>query len=309
MPMRLITSWTLSLSFLGLGFAASFGVSVPNSYAQDDILEYEEPAPRSTSSSGSASKSTDPNDESVIALPRDTSEPPVKEFTNAERNKACSKYNGKLVSLSGEMWQVTKCVRHQIHDADEIFRLNRKGTPVVDADARDLASIPVGQSWDAMRNAKQRPCSTFNGRYVTYSFTDIYFVERCVKRMIPDYETLLQHRKDQKARGQEVLELTDAEFYSMKQGRDITSVIDKEFSKLLDGSAGVDIIPVDEACKGVEGKFVSFYSRIYRIEKCRKREIDAEAFTRKYRNQDFRLIELKAEQWLSMPDGKPLATP
>jgi hypothetical protein len=99
--------------------------------------------------------------------------------------------------------------------------------------------------------------------------------------------------------------LTAREFWAMRQGRDISSIIDKDFAKLLDGSAGVDIIPVDEACKGVDGKIVTFYSRMYKIEKCRKREIDAESFTMHRKLGDVKLIELKPEQWISMPDGKP----
>ena len=95
--------------------------------------------------------------------------------------------------------------------------------------------------------------------------------------------------------------LTAREFWAMRQGRDISSIIDKDFAKLLDGSAGVDIIPVDEACKGVDGKIVTFYSRMYKIEKCRKREIDAESFTMHRKLGDVKLIELKPEQWISMP--------
>ncbi|MEI6398419.1 MAG: hypothetical protein WCO71_06595 [Pseudomonadota bacterium] len=67
----------------------------------------------------------------------------------------------------------------------------------------------------------------------------------------------------------------------------------------------MDIIPIDEACKGVDGKIVTFYSRMYKIEKCRKREIDAESFTMHGGAGSSKLTELKPEQWISMPDGKP----
>lgn len=293
-PKKFTNLWTgVVASFLFVGTVA---------LAQDPEVEFDPPEMTDSANPG---KPDDLDDESIIRKPKDTTEAVVKEFTNAERAKACAKFNGKIVSLSGEMWKVIQCKRHQIHDSDTVFQMSRRGTSIVEADSRDLAAIPIGPTWETLQNAKQRPCSAFNGRYVTFSFTDIYFVERCLKRLVPDYETLIQHRKEKGIRSHEIVELTDTEFYGMKAGRDISSVVDKEFSKLLDGSAGVDIIPIDEACKGVEGKFVSFYSRLYKIEKCRKREIDAESFTMKSRGRDLKLVELKAEQWLSMPDGKP----
>ena len=55
----------------------------------------------------------------------------------------------------------------------------------------------------------------------------------------------------------------------------------------------------------MDGKIVTFYSRMYKIEKCRKREINAEKYTMGRRVNDAKLIELRPEQWVSMPDGKP----
>ena len=247
----------------------------------------------------------DEDDDSIIRKPKETEAPTAKEFSKAEIQKACAKFNGKFVSIAGEIWRVESCKRHQVHDPDAIFKFSRANR-FVEVDARDVAAIPVAASWDDIEGAKQRPCATFNGKYVTYSYTDVYYVDKCVKRLIPDYETLLAHRKEHGIRGTEIIALTAPEFYHLKQSRDVSSVVDKEFAKLLDGSAGVDIIPIDEACKGVEGKLVTFYSRMYRIEKCRKRELDAEVYTMKRHGQNIRTVELRPEQWISMPDGKPL---
>lgn len=253
-------------------------------------------------------KDKEDEDDNIIRKPKESSEPVAKEFTNSERNKACAKYNGKLVSVGGEMWKLKDCKRHQVNDPDLMFKISRQGGAVIEADARELASIPIGESWDLLQSGKPRTCAAFNGKYITLSYTDIYFVERCIRRLVPDYETLLKHRRDRKDRSTDLLAVSDVEFHAIKQGRDLPSEVDREFAKLLDGSAGVDIIPVDEACRGVDGKLVSFYSRLYRIEKCRKRELDAEAFTMKRRAMDAKIIELKPEQWLSLPDGKPLET-
>ena len=65
---------------------------------------------------------------------------------------------------------------------------------------------------------------------------------------------------------------------------------------------------MDEACHGVDGRVVSYYSRLYRIERCRKREItDTEEFLRRLGNIERKeILELRSEQWLSLPDGAPI---
>jgi len=244
------------------------------------------------------------DDDTVIRVPKEPNPPPPKQFSKSETQKVCAKYRGNLISVYGEIYKLEGCTRHLVTDQEEIFRFSRQGLRTIEVESKDVAALPIGDTWDVV-SAKHRPCSFFSKKYVTFSYTDIYFVENCVRKLIPDYETLLAHRKRQGIKSSEVLALTAREFYQIRQGRDIPSIIDQEFSKLLDGSAGVDIIPIDEACKGVEGRFVTFYSRMYKIERCRKREIDAEEFTMHRKINEAALIELRPEQWVSMPDGKP----
>jgi hypothetical protein len=284
---------------VGLQVAA---ITAQHSYAQDADSMGENPSMTSVGSPANAK--TEEEDDSIIRKPKEADPPPPKEFSKAETLKVCAKYKDKIISVYGEMFKLQNCTRHHITDPDQVFQMTRQGASVVEVDATDVAALPVGQTWESLK-AKDRPCSAFNKKYVTFSYTDIYFVENCVRRLIPDYETLLAHRQERGQKNGEVLALTSKEFWSIRQGRDISSIIDKDFAKLMDGSAGVDIIPVDEACKGVEGKIVTFYSRMYKIEKCRKREIDAESFTMARKLGDMKLIELKPEQWISMPDGKP----
>ncbi len=260
-------------------------------------------APAYAPSSATPGKPSE-DDDNIIRKPKEAPPPPPIEFTKAEAQKSCAKYQGKLLSVYGEIYKIQNCVRHRVNEQEDIFKFSKQGIQVVEVNATDVAAIPVGESWENA-NSKERPCATFNKKYITFSYTDIYFVENCVRKLIPDYETLLAHRKERGQTNGEVLALSSKEFWSMKHGRDITSIIDKEFHKLLEGSAGVDIIPIDEACKGVDGKIVTFYSRMYKIEKCRKREIDAESFTMHGGAGSSKLTELKPEQWISMPDGKP----
>lgn len=276
--------------------------------AQDEIMPVDssgviEPSPDQPMASGAKAGAAD-DDDNIIKVPKEPDPPPPKQFTSREIQAVCAKYKNNLVSVYGELYKIRNCTRHLIVNQEEIFKFAREGIRTLEVEATDVAALPVGDTWEHV-STKDRPCTFFSKKYVTFSYTDIYFVENCVRKLVPDYETLLSHRKAQGIKSTEILALTAREFYGIRQGRDITSIVDKEFSKLLDGSAGVDIIPIDEACKGVDGKIVTFYSRMYKIEKCRKREINAEKYTMGRRINDAKLIELRPEQWVSMPDGKP----
>lgn len=277
--------------------------------AQDEVMPVDssgiiEPSPDQQPMAVGAKAGANDDDDNIIRVPKEPDTPPPKQFTPREIQIVCNKYKNSLVSVYGELYKISNCTRHLISNQDEIFKFAKQGVKTVEVDATDVAALPVGDTWEHV-STKDRPCTFFSKKYVTFSYTDIYFVENCVRKLVPDYETLLSHRKAQGIKGTEILALTAREFYGIRQGRDITSIVDKEFSKLLDGSAGVDIIPIDEACRGVDGKIVTFYSRMYKIEKCRKREINAEKYTMGRRVNDTKLIELRPEQWVSMPDGKP----
>jgi uncharacterized short protein YbdD (DUF466 family) len=267
----------------------------------DDHIPMPDPKPADTS------PADDLDDDSIIRLQKTDDAPKAIEYKPKDRQKACAKYNNKFLSIYGEIYRVKNCIRHLISDPDSAWKIAKSGAQITEVDSQDLAALPVGEPWETKDGHRTRSCTSFNNRYVTFSYTDIYFVEKCVKRLLPDYETFLTHSKTKGLRTPEVIALTYEEFNKLKSGDTIKSVIDKEFAKVADGSAGIDIIPVDEACQGLESKYVSFYSRIYKIEKCRKREMDAENFTRKHR--DKKLTEMKPEQWLSLPDGKPLDQP
>ena len=95
---------------------------------------------------------------------------------------------------------------------------------------------------------------------------------------------------------------------SLKLGKEIPSIMPAIFKKLLSGSAQVDVIPLNEACRNVNGKLVFYYTHIYKIENCRKREVDAEEYMKRHKYDRFKLPELTSEQWVSLPDGKPMVT-
>ncbi len=242
-------------------------------------------------------------DDTVIPRPIVEPPPPLKIFSAAETQKVCAKYQSKLISVYGEVFKIKNCVRHVIQDQDDIFKMTRQGIQMVGVEATDVAAIPIGAPWSEV-STLERPCSFFNKKYVTFSYTDIYYVDACVRHMLPDYETFLTHSRAHNDKNRALLALGAEEFFKIPHGPDILSVLDKEYSHLYELSANVDIIPIDEACRGTEGKVVMFYSRMYKIEKCHKREIDAESYTMHSSIGNSKILELRPEQWVSMPDGK-----
>jgi hypothetical protein len=245
--------------------------------------------------------------ENLIKPPPRT--PAVKKvFTDEDRRKICARHEGRYIAYAGEVFKVEKCKRRPVHSSDLVFDLVRRGNTITEVDAKPIAALAEGPAIDPnTEDAKARSCNEFNGRYVSHSYGDVWFVERCTRRLIPDWETYLTHRR---ARGgikntDEILVVNWAEFNALREGRPVASVVDEEFSKYAAEWAPIDIIPIDEACAGVDGKYVSFYSRLYKIEKCRKREIDSEHFLWKNKTGQ-KFTELRPEQWISMPDGPPI---
>jgi hypothetical protein len=172
-----------------------------------------------------------------------------------------------------------------------------------------VAALEEGDALDfAETKAQARTCKQLEGQYVTFSNVDVYFVERCHRRMFPDWETYIRHREKRGDKKGEILALSWIEFDQLTPGATLPSVVDDMFKKLLSGEAGVDVIPVDEACAGIDGKVVSYYQHLYRIERCRKREIvDPELFMKKLGlSGSVKVSEINSEQWLSLPDGAPI---
>ena len=106
-------------------------------------------------------------------------------------------------------------------------------------------------------------------------------------------------------KSENLLELDLLKYPDLKEGEVYLSVVDQD-KTIIDHIKNdrTDVIPIKQACKGLNGSFVSYVDKIYKIENCRKREIDPEYFVSKYKN--IKLKEISSNQWVSLPDGKPL---
>ncbi len=233
---------------------------------------------------------------------------PVK-YSEQEKAKTCKKYQNSYVSYYGAVYRVEKCKLRHVQSHEKILEINRRQKKIREIPGTVIAQLDKGKpiNSETARTKKLRTCKQLSSKYVTFSYTDVYYVDKCIKRPFPDWSSFVAHRKRHKRSADSVLALTWAEFARLKSGRTMPSEIDREFRKMKLGSRGVDVIPLSEACRGLNGKDVTYVDTIYRIEGCRKRAYDSQKFLRKNRNRDLKkLKELSSEQWLSIPDGKAM---
>lgn len=228
--------------------------------------------------------------------------PKKQEFTAAEMQRECKKFEGRFIAYYDKIYKVEKCKRREVLSTDDQPNPVLNGAKIQSVEGVSVAKIPAGEPIEIDSPRSKPNCLRLEGRYILSRGDDIYFIEKCKKRFIPDWDTYAEHAQKRGKRGLEVFELGEAEFNAIKAGEPIQSVLDAEYKKLLDADKGADVIPLQEACKGLNGKFVTYYSRIYRIEGCRKRSVDPEAFMLK--NSHMKLDELSSEQWISIPNGK-----
>lgn len=234
---------------------------------------------------------------------------PRKTFTEEEVQAYCREYGGRLIGYYGDVYKVEDCERRLIPTNKAVYKLMREGRKIQDVDGDVVAAIPEGRSYNPYsEKGEVRGCRKLEGEYVTRSSVDVYFVDDCKLRLFPDWESYLQHREERGDKKGEILELTATEFQRLEKGQKIPSAVDDMYERLRLGTPDVDIIPLSEACKGVDNEVVSYYSKLYRIENCHKREVlsPERYFHEKGQDRRSEVPQLTSQQWLSLPDGKPV---
>jgi len=233
---------------------------------------------------------------------------PVK-YSDKQRAKTCAKYKNAYVSYYSSVFKVEKCKLRPLESHEEVLEINRKKYKITEIPGSVIAQLEKGRPITSEKTnpKKLRSCKELERRYVTFSYTDVYFVEKCKKRAFPDWTSFIEHRKKHKRNSDLVLALTWPEFGRLKTGRSMASAIDREFLKYNMNNNEADVIPINEACAGLNGKDVSYIDKIYKIEKCTKRAYDVSKFLKKNRGRNLsKMIELNSEQWLSLPDGSSM---
>jgi hypothetical protein len=250
-------------------------------------------------------------DEEIIPMPMDAAdrgevEAVIPVPTKAETDAACKKYEAKFIGYYGRVFRVEKCKKRPVDDPDALYQVTRRKNLIIGVEAEVIRALPDGEPLIELSVAQPvRTCKELNGHYLTHNFSDLYFLKNCQLIEFPDYETYIEHRKTQKDQRSEFISLTAVELRKLGKAVIVPSVMDSKEMRMSDPMQAASIIPIDVACKGLNEKFVSFYSLMYKVEKCRKRQVDPERALIKFSGK-IQLKELTAEQWISLPDGEPL---
>ncbi len=254
-------------------------------------------------------------------------------------SEMCEQYEGKIISFAGSTSLVEKCRQRVIEDSQVLNDLAiEKKVPVVDVTAKVVRTIPFGAPFeekDVRKGSydKAKVCKKMDGRYVTTDGDSFYFVEKCARRLFLSFEDFVSHNADNRP----VLASTPEEIKALAAGPDMR-VKKNEDSNILykvDGDiywsrlfpegkvdrTGEDSLKkyqrMDEErsglskraalCSRYEGKLVSFYSRLFLIEKCLRRPLlNVSLDTQTALLDGFGPQDISAEQYRAIPEGEGL---
>ena len=183
----------------------------------------------------------------------------------AQPQDLCRKYEGAYISYYEHVFLVKGCQRHRVASHEEIYKLTRRGVALQTVDASVIRGIPLADNskQQSKKVSASQLCRALQGRYISRSYVDIYYVNKCRKRLFPNWETYQEHARQHGKQGTSIISVSGREFNAIKTGKHMPFA----HSEAMAISPEVDVIPIDEACKGVEGKYVSYYSKVYHIKK------------------------------------------
>lgn len=222
---------------------------------------------------------------------------PSKVSSLAAKKKACRKYAGKLIGYYGKVYRVVNCRRQPVAPKAIAANVRRYGTvrPVEGDVIKLIPAVP-------QRVKTRLTCREAEGRVFLTLTGQIFQVAGCRRYTFPDWETFLEYRKKGRVSKRAFVEVEGRLARTLPEARVYPSVLDADSAAFLRDNENYDIIPAKRACKGLEGRFVSYYSQVYKIERCKRRPVTTTAA----KLSRLRLKELSSSQWLSIPEGKAL---
>jgi len=229
-------------------------------------------------------------------------------LTEAEKAAIRKTYEKRYISYYKDVYFVKEGKRTPLTE-DQILAVTEKGISITRVDSQNavMEAIPLAARVDTV--TKESLCKKYKNRYVSNG-TDYYFLDStCVAHLFPNWDTFDLHERSHPALGKlHILPAKDME--KLPVGDPIPSMSDKLSS--LKMTPAPSLIPLEKACKGLIGRYMSYQYQVYRIEKagkegeCQRVEVEGDALTRK--NPDIRIQELEHSQAYSIPLGKkPMA--
>ncbi len=224
----------------------------------------------------------------------------------------CKDYNGKIVAYFSDVYRVKDCTLIPIESELELMNIQRQGQNIVEIDRDVVASMKLDtteKTKNEPKIAKGHDCRSLNGKYITYTLNEIYYVENCKKRLLQDWDNYIEHSQKTTLSNSRITELSWEEYNAIEEGIPLSSATDKYLTKkITEEGKEIVLVSQQEACRGLEGRYISFAANLYKIESCKRRLIEDEKLTAKLSNQ-LGLIELESWRFASLPEGKPILAP
>jgi hypothetical protein len=259
---------------------------------------------------------------------------------------ACRRFEGKLIAFYDQTALIQKCKMRLIEDPlllnqmrnqnevqiqdvpASVYKLFAVGDPIRESDIKGIESA-LGFS------RKGSDCARLNGQYVTANGVAFYYIEKCKKRRFKFYAGLEEHNRAKRT----ILSITPSQLERFPDGPDMAneggdvsdiwveidgdagwqraSRFDAEKPKAPDSPESLREVarqqraPVKPAalCSEIGGMVVSFYHKLYFVDKCTLRPIDEKDALRLYVRLDGRdqVRDLAANEKRAMRDGKPIS--
>lgn len=236
-------------------------------------------------------------------------DPPYKPLSAKEKMEICRKYSGKYLGYYGRVFWVKRvkgfkdCKKHVLSPKD--LKTRQSVIDPEDVSSRVIAGLSSGIPYEDLQK-KERSCKQLEGNYVAYDL-EYYWLSGCKLRRFPDNATLQDHRRKNNFFAKKTLDLSPEEFASIPLGREFKTVL------VLDDmdSKAIVVLPIDEACRSIVNKHVSYLDKIYLIKPfkkgkgCWKKPVDQTFYARQMLHRTKKLKELSSSQALSIPDYEP----
>ncbi len=248
-------------------------------------------------------------------------ESPTKSLSLDEKKKLALLYEGKYLGYEGEVYRIKKDGFYEVMGGDEIYRITSQGIPIISVEKDIFQAFSEAKTMEKLPSPK-RESRVFQNSYITSQSAsmEIYWVgpcpqyDACQKQKIPDRETLEFHRAKTGRTAQPLVALTEEEFQSIKDAPPMGSVLTEEYKTLYTDGQEPQVLPIEEACRGLVGQYGVFLSQIYwfmpgnKLGTCTKKIIEGEDYLKKFPTYDKapRLVELTPSQMVTIPDSGTL---
>ena len=240
----------------------------------------------------------------IIAYPIEkTRSGELRKASKVDAKQVCRKYEGRYIGYYGKLYKVEGCKRRKVASQKLRLKIMKSNSANIQSVTGEvIRALELGGDMTGHLNSK-RSCRQLDEQYMTVDYIEIYFAQNCRLYRIPDWQTFKTRRKKYRQNTNPILEVSLAELMQFGTPLTMSSELDRRQHNLGIIEEQVEVISIGQACKGLNNKYASFHGLLYKVENCRKRQIDPAAESRRLRGK-LNPVELSSEQWISIPDKK-----